>query len=122
MLAGAISAGTTTEQPGTTVAAPSPKLVRAAQQFEGMMLEELLKPMTEDDGLGGDDSGSDSGAGSGGALSTFATGALGQALSAGGGLGIAHEIIGSFSQSGNRRSSGKVTGDLHRNTVMRALK
>jgi len=86
------------------------------------MLEELLKPMTEDGGLGGDDGGSDSGAGSGGALSSFASGALGQALSAGGGLGIAHEIVQSFSQSGNRCPSGKVTGDLHGNTEIRALK
>ena len=106
------------EQGGT---APSPKLVRSAEQFEAMMMQELLKPMTEGDALDGSDDGSDSGAGSGGALSGFASEALGQALSAGGGLGIAHEIIRSLSHSGNQHPSGKVTGDLHGNTKMRAL-
>ena len=113
-----VQAGATTGQSGT---APSPKLVKAAHQFEGMMMQELMKPMTDGDALGGDDGDSDSGAGSGGALSGFASETLGQALSAGGGLGIANEIIHSLSHSGNKHPSGKVTGDLHGNTKMRAL-
>ena len=106
---------------GQSAAAPSPKLLKAAEQFEGTMMQELLKPMTGDDALSGQDGDSDSGAGSGGALSSFASEALGQALSAGGGLGIANEIVHSLSHSGNQHPSGKVTGDLHGNTKMRAL-
>ena len=78
--------------------------------------------MTEDDGLGGGDDSSISGAGSGEALSSFASQSLGQAISASGGLGIANEIVDSFSHSGNQHPSGKVTKNLHGNTVMRALK
>ena len=120
MQAGAIGAEKTTAQAGT--AAPSPKLVRSAHQFEGMMMQELLKPMTEGDALGDQDGDSDSGAGSGGALSSFASETLGQAISASGGLGIANEIIRSLSHSGNQVRSGKVTRELHGNTVMRPVK
>ncbi|MGH9598829.1 MAG: hypothetical protein ACRD27_03130 [Terracidiphilus sp.] len=120
MQAAAIGAEKIAGQAAT--ATPSPKLVRAAHEFEGMMMSELLKPMTEGDALAGDDGDSDSGAGSGGALSSFASEALGQALSQGGGLGIANEIVHSLSHSGNQHPSGKVTGNLHRNNVMRPLK
>jgi peptidoglycan hydrolase FlgJ len=106
---------------GQSATAPSPKLVHAAQQFEAMMLQELLKPMTEGDALGEPGGDSDSGAGSGGALSSFASQALGQALSAGGGLGIANEIVRSLSHSGNGHRSGKVTNKLHGNTGVRAF-
>ena len=69
-------------------AAPPARLVRAAHEFEGQLLEQLLKPMTDSDGLTGD-----SIAGSAGALGSFATAALGQALSQEGGLGLADQII-----------------------------
>lgn len=69
--------------------APSPKLVQTAQEFEGQMMKELLKPMTNG-GLLGDE---DSDAGSTGALGEFASEALGQALSRHGGLGIANRIV-----------------------------
>ncbi|MGH9604111.1 MAG: hypothetical protein ACRD3N_00275 [Terracidiphilus sp.] len=120
MQAGTIGAEKTTGQ--AEAATPPPRLVKAAHQFEAMMMNELLKPMTDGDGLGSEDGDSDSGAGSGGALSSFASETLGQAISASGGLGIANEIIHSLSRSGNQHASGKVTGDLHGNTVMRALK
>jgi Rod binding domain-containing protein len=99
----------------------NPKLLSAAHQFEGAMMKELLKPMTEDDGLGGDDSGLDLGSGSGGALSEFASESLGQALSERGGFGIANRIISELSRNGNREGIGKVTHHLHPNTVMRPL-
>lgn len=100
--------------------APSPQLVRAAHEFEGQMMEELLKPMTAGDALAGaEDGDSDSGAGSGGALSDFASQALGQAMSERGGFGIADQIIRELSRSGNRHGCGKVTGNSHGNTVMR---
>ena len=76
-----------------TEGAPSPQLVRAAHEFEGQMMKELLKPMTAGDGLAGTDDDADSGAGSGGALGEFTSETLGQALSEQGGFGIANRII-----------------------------
>ena len=57
-------------QPAQTAAAPSPKLIAAAHEFEAQMMKELLKPLsstgmsglTEGDG----DEGGDSGSGGGG--------------------------------------------------------
>jgi len=46
--------------------APQPRLARAAHEFEAQMMKELLKPMTDSDGLGGD--ADESGSGSNGAL------------------------------------------------------
>jgi Rod binding domain-containing protein len=100
--------------------APSPKLVQAAHEFEGQMMKELLKPMTGGDALTGVENGSDSGTGSGGALGEFASEALGQALSSRGGFGIADRIVGVLSHSSNQHENGKVTANLHNNTVMRA--
>ena len=96
-----------------TDSAPSPRLVRAAHEFEGQMMKELLKPMTNGDALTGTDENSDAGTGSGGALSEFASETLGQALSNQGGFGIANRIIQELSHSGNQSGSGKVTKDQH---------
>jgi Rod binding domain-containing protein len=99
---------------------PQPRLVRAAHEFEGQMMKELLKPMTGGDALtGAEDGDLDSGAGSEGALSEFAAEALGQALSQRGGFGIADKIVKDLSQAGHRHGGAKVTGELHGNTVMR---
>jgi len=76
-----------------TPAGPAPKLVHAAHEFEGQMMKELLKPMTSGDALFGDEGDDSSGAGSEGALGEFASEALGQALSARGGFGIADRIV-----------------------------
>ncbi len=103
--------------------APSPRLVRAAHEFEGQMMKELLKPMTSDELLPGasDDAGSDGG--SGGALGEFASEALGQALSERGGFGIADRILKTLSPAGNHASADtSVTGNLHANTAMKPLK
>lgn len=105
----------------------NPKLVRAAHEFEGQIMKELLQPMMSSDGLDGEDGDSSglglgSGSGSGGALSEFATESLGQALSEHGGLGIANQIIQELSRNGNREGTNQVTHDLHGNTVMRSLK
>jgi Rod binding domain-containing protein len=99
--------------------APSPRLMRAAHEFEGQMMKELLKPMTNGDALTGTDADEGSGAGSGGALGEFASEALGQSLSERGGLGIANRIIQELSHTGNRHESGKVTKNLHQDHVMR---
>jgi len=92
---------------------PSPRLVRAAHEFEGQMMKEMLKPMTNGDSLTGADDDADSDAGSGGALGEFASEALGQSLSERGGFGIADRIVKDLSRSGNRHESGKVTKNLH---------
>jgi Rod binding domain-containing protein len=84
----------------TLTATPSPKLVRAAHEFEGQMMKELLKPMTAQDSLTGADDDSDSG--SNGALGEFASEALGKALSDRGGFGIANQIVKELSHSGKR--------------------
>ncbi len=105
---------------GQVEGAPQPRLARAAHEFEGMMMKELLAPMTEGDALTGDGDGADLDAGSGGALGEFASEALAQAVSAGGGFGIANLIIRRLSHSGKQHETGKVTTNLHGNTVMKA--
>ena len=108
-----------TGEGGKSDAAPSPRLVRAAHEFEGQMMKELLKPMTNGDALTGTDADKDSGAGSGGALGELASEALGQSLSERGGLGIANQIIQELSHTGNQHGSGKVTTNLHQGHGMR---
>ena len=72
------------------------KLVDAAQQFEGMLLQELLKPMREHSFGSGDtdipDDGSDS-SGFADTLSSFGSESLATAISRSGGLGIAKQVI-----------------------------
>ena len=105
---------------GQSEPAVSARLVRAAHEFEGQMMKELLKPMTGSDGpTGPEDDESDSSAGSGEALGEFASEALGQALSERGGFGIADRIVRELSRSGNQHGSGKVIRNLHGDTVMR---
>ena len=86
-------------------------------------MKELLSPMMAGDTLTGaedSDSGGGSGTGSTGALSEFASEALGKALSERGGFGIANQIVKELSRSGNHDGNGKVIRNLHGNTVMRA--
>jgi flagellar protein FlgJ len=66
------------------------KLVDAAQQFEGIFLQELLKPMQSGkDGLSGEDA-SDS---STDTLQSYSTEAVARAISSRGGFGIASQVI-----------------------------
>jgi Rod binding domain-containing protein len=85
---------------------PSPRLVKAAHEFEGQMMKELLKPM-----MAGGDDGDDGADGSGGALGEFASEALGQGLSQQGGFGIADRIIKELSHSRKVGHAGKVIGN-----------
>ena len=66
------------------------KLTDAAQQFESMLMQEMLKPMrSQDGGWSGDektDSASD-------IISSFGTEAVAKAISKGGGLGIARQVV-----------------------------
>jgi len=63
------------------------KLTDAAQQFEGMLLEQMLKPMRE-----GGDWGEESGGGSQ-TMASFGTEAVAKAISKAGGLGIARQVV-----------------------------
>lgn len=84
---------------GQNANVPEPRLVHAAREFEGQMMKELLKPMTDSDGLTGAEA--DGSMGSGGVLGEFASEALGRALSQQGGFGIADRIVAQLSHSGN---------------------
>lgn len=111
-------------------ATANPRLVRAAHEFEAQMMKELLQPMTADDPLSGEDDGAGlelgSGSGSGGALSDFASEALGQALSQRGGFGIADSIVRELTRTNSSHRAAemteKVTGSPRRNTVMKKFK
>ena len=71
------------------------KLVDAAQQFEGMLLQEMLKGMQSGkDELGsGDGDGDSSGDDSGDTLRSFGTEAVARAIAKGGGVGIARQVV-----------------------------
>lgn len=79
--------------------APSPQLVKAANEFEANFLGELLKPLREDplfgdgSGLGGDSLGSDGPGGAMGTIGNLASEALAQAIAKQGGLGIARQVL-----------------------------
>ena len=65
------------------------KLTDAAQQFEAMLLQELLKPMRSEDGGWGEektDGASDT-------ISSFGTEGVAKTISRDGGLGIARQVI-----------------------------
>jgi Rod binding domain-containing protein len=95
----------TAEVGASAATVPQPRLVKAAHEFEAQMMKEMLKPMTGKDALTGeeDDSGSDTG--SNGALTDFASEALGKALSQGGGFGIANSILRDLSHSGSQHGN-----------------
>jgi Rod binding domain-containing protein len=111
-----MGAGDAAAQSGSATAAPSPRLTRAAHEFEAQMMKELLKPLTGSSALDGDDRESDAGlgSGSGGALGEFATEALGQALSEQGGFGIASGIIHELSHSKTKLEGGKSNQQMAR--------
>lgn len=106
----------------TNPTGPQPRLVHAAHEFEAQMMKELMKPMTSGNSLIEEDADSDPESGSGGALTEFASEALGKALSERGGFGIAKSIVQDLSHSGNRSGTVPVTGRLHRNTVIKGIK
>lgn len=74
--------------PAASAQSPS-KLNNAAQEFEAMLLQEMLKPLqSKDEGWGGEkmDSSSD-------IISSFGCEAVAKAISAHGGFGIAKHVI-----------------------------
>ena len=75
----------------TTPDAKLAKLTRAAQSFEAMMLNEMLKPLHF--GAGVADGAEESAGGASDTIKGMATDALGKALAASGGVGIARKIV-----------------------------
>ena len=79
------------------------KLADAAQQFEAMLLQEMLKPMrSENGGWSGEDnkdSASDT-------ITSFGTEAVAKAISKSGGLGIAKQVIRQVSAEGEKVQKG----------------
>jgi len=92
-----------TALPGAVPAAAVPaaatvehrKLVDAAQQFEGMLLQEMLKPMKDHGFCEGDQDRSGDGSGDGFAdtLNSYGTEAMATAIAKSGGLGIAKRVV-----------------------------
>lgn len=69
------------------------KLVDAAQQFEGMLLQEMLKPMKEHGFCQEEGDDKDEGSGFGDTLTSFGTESVATAIAKGGGLGIAKRVV-----------------------------
>ena len=84
----------------STQTTPQPRLAHAAHEFEAQMMNELLKPLNEHEGLFSDP---DADSGSSNALTSFANESLGKAMSEHGGLGIANQIIAKLSHKGNAK-------------------
>lgn len=78
--------------------AVSPKLKTAAHEFEASLMQELLKPLQQDPLFAEDNSPGEPGGdqGSSGALMSFGSEELAQAISARGGFGIATKILNHF--------------------------
>lgn len=77
----------------------NPRLKTAAHQFEASLMQELLKPLQNDPLFAPDSSSGDTGGedqGSVGALMSFGSEALAQAISEHGGFGIATKILDHF--------------------------
>jgi len=117
-MATAATTGATSANSSTRT--PQPRLVKAAQEFEAQMMQELLKPMTAGNGLDGEES--DTASGSGGALGAYATEAFARGLSEHGGFGIATSIERQLTPKGNTSVTAQVTGNLHGNTDMKTYK
>jgi flagellar protein FlgJ len=109
---------TTTQAAATMEAAKQAKLIQAAQQFEAMLLQEMLKPMRSGqdswggDGGGGMDSSGNSGSSDGSmdTISSFGTEAVAAAISKGGGFGIAKQVIRQVSLEHQRDTEKATTG------------
>jgi peptidoglycan hydrolase FlgJ len=79
--------------PSTEDAARHRKLTAAAQQFEGMLLQEMLKPMREHGFCQEESEEKGEGAGFGDTLSSFGSESVATEIAKGGGLGIAKRVV-----------------------------
>ena len=69
------------------------RLLHAAQQFEGLMLNELMKPLARSSAFGGEEP-----QGEAGTLQGYGVEAMAGALAKSGALGFAHRIVASVEQ------------------------
>lgn len=91
--------------PAAADGAKNAKLINAAQQFESMLLQEMLKPMRSgQDSWGGDGKSSDNSDSSMDTISGFGTEAMATAISKGGGLGIARQVLRQVTLEHQRKS------------------
>ncbi len=82
------------------------KLVDAAQQFEAIMLQELLKPMQHgESSWEGEEKSADTASDT---ISSFGTEAIAKAISKGGGFGIAKQIVSKVALEHQRNSEKKI--------------
>ena len=103
-----ISTDLATPTPTAADGAKNPKLIHAAEQFESMLLQEMLKPMRSgQDSWGGDEKSTDS---SMDTISGFGTEAMATAIAKGGGLGIARQVIRQVAQEHQRDEEKKQLG------------
>jgi peptidoglycan hydrolase FlgJ len=77
------------------------KLVDAAQQFESMLMQEMLKPLRSGEDSWDDDKKEDSASDT---ISSFGTEAVAKAISKDGGLGIAKQVIRQVTQEHEKSS------------------
>ena len=108
-------AGLSSAAPPASACTQQPqKLDRAAHQFEAMLLQELLKPLTASDDTGGaseDDSLTASS--SSGPLESFGTQAVAESLANSGALGFARQIESSIQH--------RVVAGSQRDTVLKKI-
>jgi Rod binding domain-containing protein len=83
------------------------KLVDAAQQFEAMLMQEMLKPMRAGQNDWSEEKSDDSASDT---ISSFGTEAVAKAISKGGGLGIAKQVVRQVTKEHERNSENKTAG------------
>ena len=113
-----ISYGMATRASTAMEATKQAKLVQAAQQFEAMLLQEMLKPMRSgQDSWGGDGGGSLDSSGSSASwdgsmdtISSFGIEAVAAAISKSGGFGIAKQVIRQVTLEHQRDTGKETTG------------
>jgi Rod binding domain-containing protein len=103
-----IGADYTSQPTAAAEAQKQAKLVDAAQQFEAMMLQELLKPMQHRQNSWGDDE--KSGDPAADTISSFGTEAIARAISKGGGFGVAKQIVSKVGSEYQRNSEKNLFG------------
>ena len=102
-----ITSELSTQTSASTERKNDPKLVDAAQQFEAMLMQEMLKPMQAGQNSW-DKEKSDDGAAD--TLSSFGMEAVAKAISKRGGLGIANQVVRQVEREHEKNSENKIAG------------
>jgi Rod binding domain-containing protein len=94
-------------QPAEATVAPSPKLVKAAHEFEALLLQNWLEKMNHS--FPGDNSSLDAAHDT---VSSLGTQAIATALAARGGVGIAKMILRQLAAKGPHAETGQIKGNM----------